>query len=421
MPNLTAERPSTAAFSPLVWRVFIGLAFSSVGSGLTLPFLYIYLTEVRDLRPAVVGLVLAWMGVVSLALTGLVGTLMDRIGPRVVLMAGLAVEAAGMLAWSRVTSAAEAFAVGAVVSAGAAALWPGSQALLTRMVEPSQRERVYGVWFMLLNAGLGVGGLVASTIVSIDSVASFQRLYEIDAVTYVAYIAALATLPRLTGLIPEGARDDEVDVVPQGGWREVFRDRTFVRFVVLMIFVLTFGYAQFEAGFTAFSVTVAHIEPHYLGWAFAANTAAIVAGQMLSLRLIEGRARSRMLALSSAVWASSWVVVGLAGVVPGWWSVAMVVAGLGVFGIGETLWAPVWPAVVNALATEELRGRYNAMGTVAWSVSGIIGPAVAGLLFGAGLSGPWLAMVLGGTTLSALLFLRLGRHLTPEQNGLVTD
>ena len=32
-----------------------------------------------------------------------------------------------------------------------------------------------------------------------------------------------------------------------------------------------------------------------------------------------------------------------------------------IFAFGETLMSPVMPAITNALATDELRGRYNAM------------------------------------------------------------
>ena len=34
---------------PLVKRLFVGIAFSALGSGLTMPFLYVYLAEVRGI------------------------------------------------------------------------------------------------------------------------------------------------------------------------------------------------------------------------------------------------------------------------------------------------------------------------------------------------------------------------------------
>ena len=41
----------------------------------------------------------------------------------------------------------------------------------------------------------------------------------------------------------------------------------------------------------------------------------------------------------------------------------------------------------------------------------------AGLLIGSGFAGVWVAATVCGTALAALLFLRLGRYLTTEQDG----
>jgi MFS family permease len=118
------------------------------------------------------------------------------------------------------------------------------------------------------------------------------------------------------------------------------------------------------------------------------------------------------------VWSLSWVVIASSAAVDGWTAVMLVVVGLGVFGLGETLWAPVAPAIVNDLATEELRGRYNALQSMTWTVAMIIGPALAGLLIGNGLVHVWVGCTVGGTAVAALLFARLGRHLTAAQDGV---
>jgi hypothetical protein len=44
---------------PRVRRLFLGFAFSALGSGLTMPFLYVYLAEVRGISTATVGLMFA--------------------------------------------------------------------------------------------------------------------------------------------------------------------------------------------------------------------------------------------------------------------------------------------------------------------------------------------------------------------------
>ena len=401
---------------PLVKRLFVGIALSALGSGLTMPFLYVYLAEVRGIPTATVGLLFAFMGLLGFVGSPIGGTLIDRFGPRPVMIVGLTAEAVGVASLSLVENAWHALAVATFITLGTVGLYPAATAMLTRLVPEDRRQRVYGFQFMLMNAGLGIGGVVSAVLVRTSDPSSFERLYLLDALSYVAYIAVVVSLPRGTGAM---TRAEECAEGPQPGWSTVLRDRTLLRVVLISIVVVTFGYAQFEAGFAAYTVDVAGIPAHYLGWAFGANTAAIVLGQLVTLRLIKGRRRSRMLALCAAIWSVSWVIIALSDAVDGWTSVALVVVGLGVFGLGETLWAPLAPAIVNDLATEELRGRYNALQGMTWTVAMIVGPALAGLLIGNDLAHVWVACTVGGTAVGAVLLLRLRRHLTPAQDGLV--
>lgn len=406
---------------PRVHRLFLGFAFSALGSGLTMPFLYVYLAEVRGIETATVGWVFAWMGLLGFALAPLGGTLIDRFGPRPVMVVGLVVEALGTISIGQVETVPEAFLVASFVVAGTVGLWPAATAMLTRLVPAEAREKVYGINFMLLNAGLGLGGVLSALIIDTTSVASFQRLYLVDGLTYLAYIAVLVTMPRGTGAAPslDEPGDDTASGVEQPSWSIVLRDRTLLRVVAISVLAVTFGYAQMEAGLAAYAVSVAGIPAQALGWAYAANTGAIVCGQLVTLRLIRGRRRTAVLALCAATWSVSWLVIAAADAVDGWVAVAAVVVGLGLFGAGETLWAPVAPAIVNDLAREDMRGRYNALQGMTWTVGSIIGPATAGLLIGHGLPGVWVLCVVGGTALAAVLFRGLRRHLTDAQDGLV--
>ena len=407
---------------PRVHRLFLGFAFSALGSGLTMPFLYVYLAEVRGISTATVGLVFAWMGLLGFALAPIGGTLIDRFGPRPVMVSGLVVEALGTTSIGYVETVAEAFVVGSLIVAGTVGLWPAATAMLTRLVPEQAREKVYGINFMLLNAGLGIGGLVSAAVVDVSSVASFQRLYLIDGLTYLAYILVLVTMPRGTGRAPSvdapAGPGGEQPAVEQPSWSVVLRDRTLLRVVAISVLAITFGYSQMEAGLAAYAVSVAGIPAHALGWAFGANTAAIVAGQLVTLRMIRGRRRSLMLAVCAGTWSVSWLVIAASDAVGGWAAVTAVVLGLGLFGAGETLWAPLAPAIVNDLAREDMRGRYNALQGMTWTVGSIVGPASAGLLIGHGLPHLWALLVVGGTALAAVLFLDLRRHLSDAQDGL---
>ena len=55
---------------------------------------------------------------------------------------------------------------------------------------------------------------------------------------------------------------------------------------------------------------------------------------------------------------------------------------MSVFPLGETLTQPTIPALVNDLAPDHLRARYNALSSAAFSLAAIIGPVTAGWLIG---------------------------------------
>ncbi len=206
-----------------------------------------------------------------------------------------------------------------------------------------------------------------------------------------------------------------------GGYAVVLKDKSFVRFIIFGLVLTTCGYAQIEVGFTAFSTEVAHVPPRVIGWALAANTLLIVLAQLFVLRWLEGRSRTRALAIVGAIFAVSWLVLGAAGVAGTAGRTALAIAGVVtcavIFAMGETLLSPVMPAITNALATDELRGRYNAMGSMIWGVSGIVGPVAAGPLIGAGRATLWVFLVVGGSLVASLIALTLYRRLTPAQDG----
>jgi MFS family permease len=402
--------------SSVVRRVLFGNALSAIGSGLTMPLLIVYLGQVRDLGTSVGGFVVAYIAIVQLLLLPLSGILVDRLGPRPVLMAGLLVEGLGVALLTQVTSVPSAFAVATVISAGGAFSWGPQSALLGRLAPPEQRQRVFGIQFMLLNLGIGIGGIIAATVVDVTDVSTFTMLYLGDAATYLLYVLVLATL-RGIGMGPAPVEDEDAE----GGYRDVLRDGRLMRLVVLGLVLMTCGYGSLEVGLPIIVTVVNGLSVSWVAVAFTVNTATIVVMQMATLRIITGRSRSMLLAVVATLWALSWLVLGASGVLPETWAIAAICLSTLVFALGETLSAPIIPSLVNDLAPPHLRGRYNAVQSLTWGISGALGPAIAGLMLGAGLEAAWIALIVGGLVVAAVLALRLRHHLTPELDGRVAD
>lgn len=404
---------------PQARRILLGNSLSAIGSGLTMPLLIVYLGEIRGLGLTIGGLVVAYMAVVSLVVFPVVGWASDRQGPKPVLMAGLLVEAVGVALLGAVASVPSAFLVGTIVALGSAMAWPAQSALLGRVTTQENRQRVFGIQFMLLNLGLGVGGIVSALVVSETDPQTFVWLYLADATAYLAYFAVLLTLPGVgVGRIAEAPLEAGGGSDPRrAGMREVLADRILRRVLVLAVVLLMSGYGALEVGIPVFITVINGFDVSWVGVSFAVNTLTIVAAQLLVLRLIKGRSRSYLMLAVALTWAMSWILMGSSLLAGPTVALAFVLVASGVFALGETLWAPVAPSLVNDLAPEHLRGRYNSSMSLVWSLSSIIGPGIAGLMLGAGLEVAWILVLVAGCTAAAVMALGLRRVLSAQLDG----
>lgn len=403
-------------------RILLATVFSAIGRGLTLPFMFIYLTKVRELPAFAVGLAMAWIAVCALTVGPIGGWAVDRWGARRVILPMLLVEAVGVGSMGFVHTEWQAFGAATLIGAGGGVIWAGLTTILASVTSDEERQKTFGLNFTLLNLGIGVGSLIAGAIVDVTRPSTFQLVYLIDATAYLIPFANLLFMPRVGQRLVREPQQ-EGSTTRQPGYREVFAHRGFRRLLTFSVVMTISGYAQIEVGFTAFSIDVAHVSERIVALAFTANTLVIVLAQLVVVRLIQGRSRTRVLAVVGLVMGSSWLILGVAGIVDGrnaLISSIAVISCAAVFAMGETLISPVNPTLINALATDELRGRFNALGSMVWSISGIVGPVTAAPLIAGGHSGVWVAVTVGGCLIASLLALSLRRLITPEQDGRET-
>lgn len=398
--------------------LIIGTLLTSVGTGLTLPFLYIYLHDVRGIDPGVVGAIVGWMGLLSLTFSGIWGAAMDRYGVRPVLLPLQLMVAVGAASWWWVHDPWQGFVSASLIGVAGAASFPGYQTLLASAVPRAERQAVFGLSFATVNLGIGLGGLVSGFLADIHHPDSFRLLYLIDGLSYLMpFLILIAFLPGVGGPVPAQPRTDD----GPGGYREVFANRAFRRLFGFALLLMTFGYAQATIGMPAFATSVAHVSTRVVAWSLVVNAVVIVAGQLVMTRWLHGRSRSRALAVAALVIALSWAVLGVGALVRDV-SPILPVAGcllsMAVFAVAETMFSPLLPAFINALATDDLRARYNSLGSVVWGVTSIVGPLTAAPLIGHGLAGLWIVLLIGGSGLAAAVGLSVRPLVTREQDGV---
>jgi MFS family permease len=392
-------------------------AVSTLGRGMTLPFTLIYIHEVRGVSLDVAGLLMGLIAVVALLVTVPVGALTDRLGARVVVVVGNVAQLVGavVLAFATTVPALVVAVVLLGVSFGVG--WPAFNAMIASIVTGRLRTQYFGINFALVNLGIGIGGVVSGFLTDVDRPGTFTAIFLADAA------CMLVPITLLLGPLRHVAGPPERVATASGGggvgYLAILRNPA-VAWITLLTFLTSFvGYGQMEAGFPAFARQVSEVSTQTIGLAFAANTAVIVGCQFVVLRRIDGHRRTRAFLALVGLWVAAWLVLGATGLVAGTVAAAMgVVLYHVLFGLGETVLQPTVPAIVNDLASERDRGRFNAVSAGAFQVGAIAAPVVAGWMLDRRLSGAFIAMLLGCLGLVAVLALALERRISPEVNGL---
>ncbi len=391
-----------------------------LGTGLVLPFNVVYLHEVRDFRLSDVGLLLGVPPLMGLLVVGPGGTAIDRFGARRIQLGvlGLLVIGSTTLAFSTTRLAAAASL--ALVGIAFGMSWPAWQSVVASVIPQGLRQRYFGVNFTLLNLGIGIGGVIGGLFVDVSDVHTFQAIYLADAVSYLpALLLLLGPLRHIAGKVERHTDDDAAPM----GYLAVLRSPAMAT-MTLLSFVSSFvGYSQLNAGMPAYARGVGEISTRGLGLAFAANTLVIVVLQLFVLQRIEGRRRTRVIAVMGVVWAFSWVLLGFSGLVPGTLGATLLVAACAsVFAFGETLLQPTIPALVNDLAPDHLRGRYNALSSGSFQLAAVIAPPISGILIGHALGDVYIGLLVVGCLFCGLVAIaRLEPQLDPRVNGVRED
>jgi MFS family permease len=393
--------------------VLAASTLSAAGTGFVMPFTIIYLHEIRGISLATAGLAMATLPVAALVSSFGSGPLIDRFGPRRVLVGMLVVASLGSLSLIAVRHPWQAFVAAGLLGVGISSSWVGLQPTLASIVTPSQRADVFAVQFALLNAGFGLGGLAGGLIVDLNRPRTFEALYLFDAVSFLLFALIMALLRDVGGPVAAAAPR------AMGGYRAVARDHVFARVWTLNTLLVAIGQVQLDTAFPAYVVLFADQSPSVVGVAFAANTFTIVLFQFVVTRWVKGRRRTRGLMVQAAFWAAAWGLTIAAGELAFGNAAPVAFVGAAVlFAFGEMLMAPTVPAIVNDLAPDELRGRYNAANAVSWQAGRMVGAPVAGILLGAGLAVPLLFGFMAGCGVAALLAFELERRLPPWANGV---
>jgi MFS family permease len=388
--SVARARSHAARFPRPYWFLLAGEAVQSLGFGIAVPYMTLYLTGPVGITATQTGVMMLIWALVSLAGQPLGGVLADRIGRRPVMIGGLAgagVSAAGL---AFVSSFSQVIVVTVAWGLFNSVFEPAAGAYVADVVEPGLRTEAFGLWRVMANAGFAVGPPVGALVIWLSSMRTAYLLTGVAILVFL--VIAFRALPETR---PEPGAGE-----PPARFREALRDRVLV-VLALGTAVATFTYAYFEEALPVFLHEERGLAVVTWGLVLGINPILVTVFQYPIARWAARRS-SRMVLAAGAVLQGAALLLLLP-----FTSIGALVVAVVVLAAGEMLIAPVSSAVAAEIAPERLRGSYQGVINLAWE--GAWGPAaLIGLwLVGRGQGEIFLALALPIGGFAALLYLML--------------
>jgi MFS family permease len=368
------------------------LGIDNFGSGLFLPLALVYVTQVVGVPLAMAGTAVTLGAVGGLVVPPLAGRLVDRVGPRAVVIVAQLLQAAGAVAYLIADGPGPVVAAAVLLAAGQQLFYSSLFVLIADVAGDVPKDRPFAEVGMVRAGCFGLGGLAAGALLTWLGTDGYRIALVVDAVTFFLAASILATFVEL-------ARPHRQTCTPSV---RVLRDRPYL---ALILFSGLFGLSLdfFLIGTPVFVLDRLHGPAWLPGAILALLTVVTSVGGTLALRLTARLNRIAAMRVGSALFAG-WCLVSLGVLlVPGDWRVAYLLASTLVFAAGDLVFGPRSGALAEAAAPPVARGRYLAAYQYAFTVAQVIAPVVVSLFSVA----DWLPWVLVGTC-AALAVAGLG-------------
>jgi Na+/melibiose symporter-like transporter len=375
--------------------VLIALGVDNFGSGLFLPILMIYVTRIVGLSIAVAGTVVAAGTVAGLAMPLVAGRLVGRVGALRVVVGAEVLQALGALGYLAARGAATVALAAVMLAAGQQLFYSSLCGLISDVADDGPKDRPFAVAAMVRSACFSLGGLAAGALLSVLGQAAYRIAVGADAVSF----AACALLLALMVCAPRPPRRAARAAVRE--CRGPLSDGLFLGIIIATgLAVLSIDF--FLSGISVYALRELHSRPWLPGAAIALAGGLTGAGATLALRMTKGLNRTTVMIIGAVLYVV-WCGISVADLaVPPPWRPAVLLAATVIMAIAGLLLLRAG-ALAEAVAPAAVRARYLAAFQYAFTVSGVLAPAVVALFSVAA----WLPWLLDGTSAGlAILLLR---------------
>ncbi|MEH7122597.1 MFS transporter [Bacillus sp. JJ1773] len=357
---------------PLVWNIVIGTVFGRMATSMSIPFLAIYLTNVKGVSPTQTGLIIAVSSLVGIATSFFGGYFSDRFGRKKVLLISIFLWAFVFIGFGLVEAVWGFFLMNALNGFCRSIFEPASRALLADLTEPKNRLLIFNLRYTAINVGVIFGPLLGFYLGSSKSTSAFF----IAAGVYALYgLSLLLTYQRTsikTGIKENENAGNRVKLIEA---LRITKSDTILLWSLIGFILAITGYSQLSSTLPQFLSNTSLVENGAKTFSIllALNALTVISIQYPLLSIGKKYSPLTSIMLGSIMISLGLIGFGLArGMFV--WIIVMII-----FTAGEVLMFSMTDLFMDNIAKPHLRGTYfGAMGFT--QIGNVIGPALGGFL-----------------------------------------
>ncbi|KAA9006561.1 MFS transporter [Paenibacillus spiritus] len=386
---------------PLAWTIILGTLFGRLVSSMSIPFLSIYLVRHLGASTTQTGMTIAVSSLAGVLVSFYGGYISDIIGRKKVMLFSIFGWASVFVAFSGSTVLWMFFVVNTLNGLCRALFEPTSRALLSDITSPDKKLLIFNLRYAAINIGVVFGPLVGAQLGSTENTFPFL----LGGIVYVLYgLVLIFQFSRNRDTLPVPER------VEAPRLREAMaitgRDPVFLPVLLGTVFCVL-GYAHFGSTMSQYLV----LSPHFtnggklFSYMLSLNAVIVLVVQFPLVRSTRNLPPVVPLMIGNLCICGSMLMFGAAQ------GVALLMAGVVVFTVGEVLIFTMMDMLIDRIAKPQWKGTY--FGTIGFNGFGyVLAPVMGGMMldqFGAG-SGPALFIPLAITTALGLPLLWLAHR-----------
>ncbi|AOC56258.1 MULTISPECIES: MDR family MFS transporter [Bacillus] len=391
---------------PLSWTIIIGTIFGRMATSMSIPFLAVYLTQVKGASASSAGLIIAVSSLIGIVASFYGGYISDRIGRKKVMLLSIFGWSLVFVGFAFADAIWVFFIMNALNGLCRALFEPTSKALLSDVTPSSIRLFVFNLRYTAINIGVIFGPLLGLYLGS--SKTTFPFL--VAAFIYLLYGLTLVwQFQKHPVAAPESTKQIGVKKA-----LSIIQKDTVFSIILIGVTLCSFGYSHLSSTLPQYLSASPMIEdgPKLFGYLLSLNAVVVIVVQYPLIMIAKRYSTILSLTTGNILLAGSLFAIAFSQ------SLGMLAFIIVVFTIGEVLLFAMMDLFVDNVAKPEVKGSY--FGAMGFSQLGsVIGPFIGGLCidyFGA--AHPFsIFSVLSMVTIAGVPFLLIGYYRLKKRSA----